>query len=67
MNFEKMMKKLDVLDMSLIKLGVFTFALFVVAILPEFARWVQSTNPLVFLAAGIVFTARPCYRMYIKK
>ena len=67
MNFEKMIKKLDVLDMALVKMSVFAFALFAVAYLPEFAAWVQSTNPLVFLAAWVVFAARPFYRAYIKK
>ena len=62
-----MLKKFDVLDIGLIKMSVFTFTLWLVALSPEFAGWVQSTNHWLFLAIAVVVAARPFYRIYIKK
>lgn len=67
MNFEEKLRKLDVLDISLIKLAMIAFAFLIIALSPEIADWVQSTDYLVFLAVFILAAARPVYRSYIKK
>lgn len=67
MNFEKRLRKLDVLDIGLIKLTMIAFAFLIIALSPEVADWVQSTDYLVFLAVFILAAARPVYRFYIEK
>ena len=62
-----MTQKLDMIDIGLIKMSVFAFTLWLIALLPEFAEWVQSTSHWLFLAIAVVFTARPLYKCYIKK
>ena len=64
--FEKAVKKLDVLDISLIKLSVAATVLFVITIWPAAMDWVHSVNTWYFLAAAIVLAMRPCYRAYLK-
>ena len=60
------MKKIDWLDVGLIKFSSAAFVLFVITIWPVAMTWVQSVNSWYFLIAGIVFAARPFYRAYIK-
>ncbi len=67
MDFEERLRKLDVLDIGLLKLTMIAFAFFIVAFSPEVANWIQSTNYLVFLAISILAAARPVYRFYIEK
>ncbi|MCK5449428.1 hypothetical protein KAI32_01030 [Candidatus Pacearchaeota archaeon] len=64
--FEKMVKKLDVLDIGLIKWSVAAFVLFVITIWPAAMTWVHSVNPWYFLIASVVFAIRPCYKAYLK-
>ena len=51
---DKQMKKLDVWDVSLIKLSVAAFVLFVITVWPAAMNWVHSVNPWYFLAAAII-------------
>ena len=64
--FNKKLKTLDVWDIALIKLSVFAFALLVVAIWPAFTAWVVAKNPWCFVAALVIFAARPFYKAYLK-
>ena len=65
--FEKMLKKMDVCDISLVKLAVFAFAFWLIALIPGFAIWVMSTSHWIFLAAFIIFAARPLIKVFSKK
>jgi hypothetical protein len=65
--FNKIVKKLDALDIGLTKFSVASFTLFLVAIWSGFAKWVYSINPWWFFAAAIILGARPLYRAYFKK
>ncbi|MCK5063192.1 MAG: hypothetical protein KAR23_04630 [Candidatus Aenigmarchaeota archaeon] len=67
MDFKKMLHKLDMLDIGLIKMSMIAFTLWLVALLPEFADWVQSTSHWLFLAVAVIIAARPLYKCYIKK
>tara|TARA_Y100000034_G_scaffold22546_2_gene26011 strand:- start:14290 stop:14487 length:198 start_codon:yes stop_codon:yes gene_type:complete len=64
--YEKQMKKLDVQDISLIKLSVASFILFLITVWPAAMDLVHSIHWGWFLGAFIVFAARPTYRFYIK-
>ena len=63
---EKRMKKLDVLDIGLIKWSVAASVLFVITIWPAAMNWVHSVNPWYFFVAFIIFAIRPVYRAYLK-
>lgn len=67
MNFKKIMKKLDVLDIGLIKFASAVFVLWLIALFPGFAIWVQAVGPWWFLIIFIIICIRPFYRAYIKK
>ena len=67
MFFEKILKKLDVMDIGMIKLSVFAFTLWLVSYFGSFATWVLSVNPMWFLAVFILAAVRPFYRAYIMK
>ena len=58
--------KLDVWDVSLIKLSVAAFVLFVISIWPAAMDWVHSVNPWYFLVVFVVVVIRPFYRFYLK-
>ncbi|MCK5321625.1 hypothetical protein KAJ38_03530 [Candidatus Pacearchaeota archaeon] len=62
----KRIKKMDVLDIGLIKWSVAAFILFLITIWPAAMTWVQSVNPWYFLVAFVVFMIRPFYRIYLK-
>lgn len=62
----KKIKNFDVWDVSLTKLSVAAFVLFVITIWPTAMDWVHSTNTWWFLIAFVVFAARPLYKVYIK-
>ena len=64
---DKKVKKIDAFDMSLVKLAVAAFVLFVITIWPVAMDWVHSVNPWYFFIAFVVFAARPMYRVYFKK
>jgi len=59
-------KKIDMWDIALIKLGVALFVLFVITIWPAAMTWVHSVNPWYFLVAFIIVIIRPFYKFYLK-
>ena len=64
--FNYTVKKMDVLDVGLVKWTVLAFALFIIGIWPAFTELILSVNPWCFFTAAVVFAIRPFYRMYIK-
>ncbi len=66
MIFNEKVKKIDGLDVGLIKLSVAAIVLFIITIWPAAMDWVHSVNPWYFLIAFIILVARPVYRVYIK-
>ena len=66
-NLKKKMKNLDMFDISLTKLSVASFVLFIITIWPAALSLVLSVNPWYFLIAFILLAMRPFYRFIIKK
>jgi len=66
MFFDKMVKKMDGVDIGLTKLSVAAAVLFIITIWPAAMTWVHSVNPWYFLVAFVIFAARPLYRVYLK-
>lgn len=64
--WKKAMKKMDWLDVGLIKFGTAALILFIITIWPAAMDWVHSVNPWYFFAGFVIFTARPWYRAYMK-
>lgn len=64
MYFDKKVKNLDTWDISLTKLSVAAFVLFVLTIWPATMNWVKSVSPWYFLIAFVIFAARPMYRFF---
>jgi len=64
--FDNKIKKLDTLDMSLTKLAVIAFTLWVLAIWPAFAAWAYSINPMYYLVLWIIFAIRPLSKVLSK-
>tara|TARA_Y100000310_G_scaffold290626_1_gene317975 strand:- start:950 stop:1156 length:207 start_codon:yes stop_codon:yes gene_type:complete len=64
--WKKALKRMDVLDIGLVKLSSAAFILFVITIWPAAMDLVHSINPWYFLIAFIIIAARPFYRAYIK-
>ena len=62
----KKIKKLDMWDIALTKLGAASIVLFIITIWKPGMQWVQSMNPWWFLIAGLVFASRPLYKIYQK-
>lgn len=62
--FDKNIRKMDCWDISLTKLSVAAFVLFVLAIWPAAMNWVISINPWYFLVAFVILAARPFYRFF---
>ena len=65
--YSKALKRLDVMDIALIKLSVMGFVLWLITIWPSAMNWVNSVNPWYFLIVGIIVGARPFYRTYLKR
>lgn len=63
---EKKIKNMDCLDISLVKLSVAAFVLFLITIWPAALAWVISVNPWYFLIAFIIFGIRPLYKVWLK-
>lgn len=63
--WKKAQKKLDFLDTGLIKFSSASFVLFVLTIWPAAMAWVHQVHWGWFLAATIVFAARPFKRAYM--
>jgi len=67
MFFDKMVKKMDGIDVGLTKLAVAAAVLFIITIWPAAMDAVLSVkNPWYFLVAFVIFAARPLYRVYLK-
>lgn len=64
--WEKAIKKIDWLDVALIKISTAALVLFVITIWPAAMDLVHSIHWGWFLAALIILAARPFYRAYIK-
>lgn len=64
--FEKQLKKLDVLDIGLIKLGSISFILFLITVWPAAMDLVHSIHWGWFLGATLVFVLRPKIRAWGK-
>ena len=62
----KRIKRMDALDIGLIKWSVAVFVLFLITIWPASMTWVNSVNPWYFLIAFVIFAIRPFYRIYLK-
>ena len=60
-------KKLGLFDVGLVKLASMAFILFVITIWPAAMDFVHSVHWGWFLAACVVFSALPAYKMYMKK
>jgi len=63
---DKIIKKMDALDLALIKWSIIAFVLFVITIWPAALAWVISVNPWYFLVVFVIFIIRPLYKIYIK-
>ncbi len=63
---EKMMKKMVWYDVSLLKLSVFFFTLFLVTVWAGFRSFVLGINWGWFLVLGIIFSAPLCKKMFSK-
>lgn len=59
-------KKIDWIDLTLVKWSVIAAVLFIITIWPAVMNLVISVNPWYFLIATIIFAIRPFYRVYIK-
>ena len=64
MNLEARTRKLGVLDTGLIKWSAIFFALFAVAVWPEFAEWVLGTHWGWFLGASLLLAVKPTYTFF---
>jgi len=62
--FEEKLKRLDVVDIGLIKLSVAAIVLFLITIWPALMDLVHSVNPWYFLVAFVIFAVRPFYRFW---
>jgi len=65
-DFDKDVKKMDALDIGLIKVVMIAITLFVITIWQAAMDWVQSVNTLYFLVAAIILGIRPAYRYWFK-
>jgi len=63
--FNKNLKKMDFMDVGLIKLSVAALVLFLITIWPALMRLVTSVNSWYFLVAFVIFAARPFYKFWM--
>ena len=63
---KKKVKTLNHGDIGLVKLSVVALTIFVLMIWPAAMTWVRSINHWWFLAAAVLFGARPFYKHYMK-
>ena len=59
-------KRVDNLDICLIKLCTAAVVLFIITVWPAAMALVQLVNPWYFFVAAIIFGARPLYKLYVK-
>ena len=52
--FEKQVKRIKLADISMIKIAVVAFVLFVIGIWPAALKWVLSVNPWHYLAIAVI-------------
>jgi len=64
--FEKLIKKMKMLDWALAKLGIAAFVAFLFGIWPVARNWVLSVNPLYFLGVSLVAVAIVQFRIWKK-
>ena len=64
--FEEQIKKIDVIDISLIKLSTACGILFLITIIPALMNLVHKIHWGWFLGALIVFAVRPMKKFYSK-
>ena len=62
--FEEKLRRMDVMDIGLIKLSVAAIVLFLITIWPALMKLVTSVNPWYFLVAFVVFAVRPLYKFW---
>jgi hypothetical protein len=62
--FKKQLKKLDIWDTTLMKLGAAAFVLFLITVWPALMDLVHQVHWGWFLAATIIFMLRPCIRAW---
>lgn len=62
--FSGFLKKMDVMDMGMIKWSAFAFALFLVSVWSSFGEWVLRTHWASFLALSLALAVRPIYRFF---
>ena len=63
--FEEKLKRLDVMDVGLIKLSVAASVLFLITIWPGLMNLVTSVSPWYFLVAFVIFAVRPFYKFWL--
>ena len=62
--FEKYIKRIDIYDISLTKLSVAAFVLFLITVWPGFREWALSVNPLYFFIAFVLFAIRSASKFF---
>ena len=64
--FGMTLKYLNTLDMTLLKLAIMSFVLFLVSLWPAFANWVTNTHWVWFLVAWVIFMILPVIKVWKK-
>ena len=65
--FNKVVKRLDGLDIGLIKFSVVAFTFVVLKVWTGLMSWMNSIDVWWFVAAFVILVARPVYRGYFRK
>ncbi len=65
-SWDKKVKKMDGVDVALVKLSVAALVLFIVTTWPAAMDLAVSINPWWFLVAFVILAIRPLYRAYLK-
>jgi len=52
--FKEKMKRMRILDFAIVKIGVASFTLFLIGLLPTVRNWVLSIDPSIFLAISLI-------------
>jgi hypothetical protein len=65
--FNKLIKKMDALDIGLIKFSTAAFVLFILALWPKALAGVGNIHWLWFLIFSIIFAIRPLKKVLYKK
>ncbi|MDD4290480.1 MAG: hypothetical protein PHH83_04430 [Patescibacteria group bacterium] len=64
--FGTTVKHFNTFDMTLLKLALMTFTLFIVSLWPAFANWVINTSWVWFFFAWIIFMLKPLIKAWKK-